>query len=47
MSIQPVLGIDTLSSSFPFVRGEVLPATFYPPHPIVFSTLLMIHVFYL
>ena len=36
------LGIDTLSSSFPFVRGEVLPATFSPPHLIVFSTLLMI-----
>ena len=25
---------------FPFVRGEVLPATFSPPHLIVFSTLL-------
>ena len=30
----------SLSSSFPFVRGEVLPATFLPPHLIVFSTLL-------
>ena len=30
----------SLSSSFPFVRGEVLPATFSPPHLIVFSTLL-------
>ena len=30
----------SLSSSFPFVRGEVLPATFPPPHLIVFSTLL-------
>ena len=27
-------------SSFPFVRGEVLPATFSPPHLIVFSILL-------
>ena len=25
---------------FPFVRGEVLPATFSPPHLLVFSTLL-------
>ena len=25
---------------FPFVRGEVLPAPFSPPHLIVFSTLL-------
>ena len=32
--------IISLSSSFPFVRGEVLPATFSPPHLIVFSTLL-------
>ena len=32
----------SLSSSFPFVRGEVLPATFSPPHLIVFSTLLCI-----
>ena len=32
--------IVSLSSSFPFVRGEVLPATFSPPHLIVFSTLL-------
>ena len=31
---------ESLSSSFPFVRGEVLPATFSPPHLIVFSTLL-------
>ena len=30
----------SLSFSFPFVRGEVLPATFSPPHLIVFSTLL-------
>ena len=30
----------SLSSWFPFVRGEVLPATFSPPHPIVSSTLL-------
>ena len=30
----------SLSSSFPIVRGEVLPATFSPPHLIVFSTLL-------
>ena len=30
----------SLSSSFQFVRGEVLPATFSPPHLIVFSTLL-------
>ena len=30
----------SLSSSFPFVRGEVLPATFSPPHLTVFSTLL-------
>ena len=30
----------SLSSSFPFVTGEVLPATFSPPHLIVFSTLL-------
>ena len=29
-----------LSSSFPSVRGEVLPATFSPPHLIVFFTLL-------
>ena len=27
-------------SSFPFVRGNVLPATFLPPHLIVFSTLI-------
>ena len=32
--------VGSLSSSFPFVRGEVLPATFSPPHLIVFSTLL-------
>ena len=31
-----------LSSSFPFVRGEVLPAPFSPPHLIVLSTLLCI-----
>ena len=30
----------SLSSSFLFVRGEVLPATFSPPHLIFFSTLL-------
>ena len=30
----------SLSSSFPFVRGEVLPATVSPRHLIVFSTLL-------
>ena len=30
----------SLSSSFPFVRGEVLPTTFSPPHLIVVSTLL-------
>ena len=30
----------SLSSSFPFVRGEVLPATSSPSHLIVFSTLL-------
>ena len=29
-----------ISSSFPFVVGDVLPATFSPPHLIVFSTLL-------
>ena len=29
-----------ISSSFPFVGGDVLPATFSPPHLIVFSTLL-------
>ena len=34
------LFLVSLSSSFPFVRGEVLPATFSPPHLIVFSTLL-------
>ena len=33
-------GVYTYVSSFPFVRGEVLPATFSPPHLIVFSTLL-------
>ena len=32
--------IASLSSSFPFVRGEVLPATSSPPHLIVFSTLV-------
>ena len=32
--------VYTYVSSFPFVRGEVLPATFSPPHLIVFSTLL-------
>ena len=31
---------QSLSSSFPFVRGVVLPATSSPSHPIVFSTLL-------
>ena len=35
-----ILILISLSSSFPFVRGEVLPATFSPPHLIVFSTLL-------
>ena len=25
---------------FPFVKGEVLPATFSPPHLVIFSTLL-------
>ena len=30
----------SLSSSFPFVRGELLPATFSPPHLLVFSILL-------
>ena len=30
----------SLSSSFPFVSGEVLPATVSPLHLIVFSTLL-------
>ena len=45
-SIPTVVGVDEwmrqlpLSSSFPFVRGEVLPATSSPPHLIVFSTLL-------
>ena len=29
-----------ISSPFPFVGGDVLPATFSPPHLIVFSTLL-------
>ena len=29
-----------ISSSFPFVGGDVLPATFSPPHLIVFYTLL-------
>ena len=33
-------GIYTYVSSVPFVRGEVLPATFSPHHLIVFSTLL-------
>ena len=33
-------GVYTYVSSFPFVRGEVLPATFSPHHLIVFSTLL-------
>ena len=30
----------SLSSSFPFVRDEVMPATSSPPHLIVFSTLV-------
>ena len=30
----------SLSSFFPFVRGEVVPTTSSPPHLIVFSTLL-------
>ena len=30
----------SLSSSFPFVKGQVLPATSSPPHLIVFSILL-------
>ena len=38
-SLKEIIG-SSLSSSFPFVRGEVLPATFSPPHLIVFSTLL-------
>ena len=29
-----------ISSPFPFVGGDVLPATFSPPHLIIFSTLL-------
>ena len=35
----------SLSSSFPFVGGEVLPATSSPPHLIVFSTLLSLVFF--
>ena len=31
---------NEITHSFPFVRGEVLPATFSPPHLLVFSTLL-------
>ena len=39
-------GVYTYVSSFPFVRGEVLPATFSPPHLIVFSTLLCLVFFF-
>ena len=38
-SDKPWIPDGSLSSSFPFVRGEVLPATFSLPHLIVFSTL--------
>ena len=31
---------------FPFLRGEVLPATSSPPHLIVYSTLLCLFVFF-
>ena len=35
-----VIKVNSLSSSFPFIRCEVLAATFSPPRLIVFSTLL-------
>ena len=34
------MGVSLSSSFFPFIRGEVLPATFSPPHLLFFSTLL-------
>ena len=38
--LHEIIEFISLSSSFPFVRGEVLPANFPPPHLLVFSTLL-------
>ena len=40
MKKRACIGTLSLSSSFPFVRGEVLLATFSPPHLIIFYTLL-------